>query len=82
MYQVNSLMKRLLVHRADVGKAFLFEIKREVAGDETARAGDDDQIVLLQRSILFYGPFLLLHKDVWVDVFVPNMATIGISIQT
>ena len=41
-------VKWLFVHRTDVGKTLLLEIQREVAGDESARAGDDDQIVLFQ----------------------------------
>ena len=55
-------VKRLLVHRADVGEAFVLEIQREVAGDESARAGDDDQIVLLQRGVLFHDSLFSRHK--------------------
>jgi hypothetical protein len=57
------LVKRLLVHRADVGKTLFLEIKREVAGDESARAGDDDQIILLQGRPfprLVYFPMALV----------------------
>ena len=54
------LVKRLLVHRADVGETFLLEIQGEVAGDEAARAGDDNQIILLQRGVLFHNAFSFL----------------------
>ena len=51
------LVKRLLVHGADVGEALLLEIQGQVAGDEAAGAGDDDQIVLLQRRVFFNESF-------------------------
>ena len=50
-------VKRLLVHRADVGEALFLEIQGQVAGDESARAGDDDQIILLQRRVFFHDSF-------------------------
>ena len=54
-------VKRFLVHRADVGEAFFLKVKSEVAPDKSAAAGDDDQIVLLQRRIFFHDPFRLFH---------------------
>ena len=74
------LVKRLLVHRADVGETLLLEIKGEVAGDESARAGDDDQIVLLQRGVLFHDAFLLLHKYVFRLALALSLTIIGSSI--
>jgi len=56
------LVKRLLVHRADVGEAFFREIAGEVAADEPAGAGDDDQVVLLQRGVLFNYAFRCFHE--------------------
>ena len=55
-------IKRLLVHGADVGETLLLEIQGEVAGDESARAGDDDQVILLQRRVFFYNAFLVFHN--------------------
>ena len=40
--------QRLLVDRPDVGETLVVEIAGQRAGDEAARAGDHDQIVLLQ----------------------------------
>ena len=40
----------------------LLEIKGEIAGDEAARPGDDDQIILFQGRVFFYDAFLFLHK--------------------
>ena len=54
-------VKRLLVHRADVGEAFFGEIQGEVAGDESAGAGDDDQVVLFQWGVFFNESFCF-HK--------------------
>ena len=51
-------VERLFVHRADVGKSFFCEIQCEVARDEPARAGDDNQIILLQGRIFFDKSFL------------------------
>jgi hypothetical protein len=55
------LIQRLLVHRADVGEPLLLEIQGQVAGNETAGTGDDNQVVLFQGSVLFHDSFLLLH---------------------
>ena len=54
-------VKRLFVHRADVGKAPLLEVPCEVAGNKPARAGDDDQIVFLQRGVLLHSSRRLSH---------------------
>ena len=48
------LAERLLVHGADIRESLLLEVEREVAANEPAAAGDDDQVVLLQGRILFY----------------------------
>ena len=47
-------VKRFFVHRADVGEALLFEVTDQVARDESTRAGDDQQVIFLQRWILFH----------------------------
>ena len=43
-------------------KPFFVEIAGQVAADESAGAGDDDQIVLLQRRVLFNESFFVFHK--------------------
>ena len=51
------LVQRFLVHHADVGEAFFVKIKGQVAADETAGAGDDDQVTLLLWRVLLYDSF-------------------------
>ncbi len=50
-------VERLLVHGADAGEALLAEVAREVAADESAAAGDDDQVISLDRGPLLNQSF-------------------------
>ena len=51
-------IQRLLVHGPDVGKTLLLEIQGEVAGNESTRASDDNQVILLQRRVFFHDSFM------------------------
>ena len=50
-------VERLLVNGPDAGEPFVLEVEGEVAGDKAARAGDDDQVILLQGWIFFNKSF-------------------------
>ncbi len=54
------LIERFLIHSADVGEAFFREVQREVAADEAAGAGDDNQVIFSERSVFF--DYLFFHN--------------------
>ena len=74
------MRKRLFVHRADAGKAFVFEIADQGTADKAAGAGDKDKIVFFARCGIFRthdvdsGWWLLVWGAKQIRIFMPKNA--------